>query len=296
MASIGAMRSYAERQGDYAGDRLPLAFVYNPEYRPAPGEESSYIVFNDRLKDSTNPLGIVSCTMGVYRYIQGEFRRHSATVAWADYVPLLGHQISSAAWKDIPVVMISKVCEVAALRKAYPALGAIYVEEEMTKFEQQGSEVRSRGPVVAVAETQVRDVARKAPAAQAAPTSVVLAGPEGEEVVEPKEPIRAACLEIGVNFGDGEGMVQVREDEFFKVVATFLQDKLDAKNPQAVLDWFENNPRARIDFHEYDKRRGGDMAMRIRRFQRIANERLDKMKGRRGGRPALATVDGRPAN
>ena len=272
MTSIAAMRAFAERQGDYAGDRLPVVMVRDPDYRPGPGEEVSYLQFDRHAEcERTNPLGIVSCTVAVYRFLHGEWRRQSATVTWTDYVPLTGGSVSAGPWRDIPVVMIQKVAEVAALRKAYPALGAVYVEEEMVKFVQQGREVGPRAPAPVVQRAVEHAVPVAADVAVSSGRVAPLA-PGREQ----GEPVRSVCLDITVDFGDGEGPVGVPEDEFGMRVRTFLQDKLDTKNYQAVIDWFANNVRARTDYYNYNRE---DM-LQIKRFLEIAQRDLPKQQAR----------------
>ncbi len=102
--SIDGFRVVAERSGDYGGQD-------EPEFVEKDGK-------------------IICCKIKVYKF-RGE-QRYLASVGvayWDEYVPSPGQD---HMWKKMPHVMISKVSEALALRKAFPQdLSGLYTTEEM---------------------------------------------------------------------------------------------------------------------------------------------------------------------
>jgi phage recombination protein Bet len=105
--SIDGLRLIAERSGEYAGQDEPL-FI----------EEDGKVV---------------AAKVTVHRF-KGETRYPAATgVAYmTEYIPIDKSGQPMGLWKKMPRIMISKVAEALALRKAFPQdLSGIYAEEEM---------------------------------------------------------------------------------------------------------------------------------------------------------------------
>lgn len=277
IATIACMRAFAQAQGDYAGDDQTISIVQtdDPLYTTKIASGVSVIVVDPaRVDRLSNPAGIVFCSMGVYRHIKGEFRRHAHTVAWDDYVPMFGGKIAGEAWANVPFVMIQKVAEVGALRKAYSELGSIYIEEEMDQAGRQGrpdlGEGRFSNAPVEKAPVAVREPHR--PAKAAAPATPALPVP-GEDIT--------------VNFLNGP-LTVVPVKEFADRIAGFLQQNLDNGQPQKVIEWFEKNLRARQDFYHADAACGHQNAMRVKRFYDIALRRMSAKPKGRGRRAAEA--------
>jgi len=114
--SIDGFRVIAERSGDYAGQGEPI-----------------FIDLDGKLLCAKVP---------VYRFKNGTRYRAAVGVAyWDEYVQLndeyingkpTGKKIASSMWAKMPHVMLSKVAEALALRKAYPQdLSGLYTTEEM---------------------------------------------------------------------------------------------------------------------------------------------------------------------
>lgn len=126
---IDGYRSIAARTGLYDGQD-------EPEYGP--------------ILDQPYPHP-ESATVRVYR--KGVGRAIAATAYWAEYVPT-----DDFMWKKMPRVMIAKVAEALALRKAFPydpenrqGIGAdIYTADEMAQAERPAPE-----PVVRVSLAEV---------------------------------------------------------------------------------------------------------------------------------------------
>jgi hypothetical protein len=275
IATIACMRSFAQSQGDYAGDdqTMTIVSVSDPTYSIKVASGVSMIVVDPaKANPDTNPAGIVSCAMGVYRHVKGEFRRHSHTVAWDDYVPLFGGKIAGEAWANLPYVMIQKVAEVGALRKAYPQLGAVYIEEEM---DQAGNRRE-------VDEGRFSD-APKRPALQRAVAAVRDPQPRRRASAPAPEPTAVRGIEIPVNFLNAR-MTPVPADEYAKRVGEFLWKLLENKQWNKVVEWFGLNERARQEFYNHDARNGHKDAMRLKNYLDIAQGHIRKRTESRTGR------------
>ena len=104
ITSIDFMRQRASATGAFAGEEEP---VY-----------------------TTIASGAVdTCCYTVYRLVQGQRCKWTATARWDEYYP--GDQLGFM-WKKMPYVMLTKCAEALALRKAFPAeLQGLYAKEEM---------------------------------------------------------------------------------------------------------------------------------------------------------------------
>ncbi len=100
---IDGLRLIAARTGDYAGNDEP-AFVEGDKY-PS------------------------KATVTVWRLVQGERRAFTDSAYWAEFYP---DDSSGFMWRKLPHVMLGKVAESRALRKAFPhETSGLYVDEEM---------------------------------------------------------------------------------------------------------------------------------------------------------------------
>lgn len=105
---IDGYRLIADRTGAYAGNDDP--------------------VFDDEAKPT-------KATVTVWKVVAGVRYPFTASARMAQYRPPAGQD---AMWSKMPHVMLGKVAEALALRKAFPAdLSGVYVEEEMTADETQ---------------------------------------------------------------------------------------------------------------------------------------------------------------
>ncbi len=104
VTSIDLMRSRAADTGEHAGTDEPF-------YDGEPGSAT------------------FQASVTVYRFVQGERCRWSATARWSEYFPgdAQGHM-----WRKMPHLMLGKCAEALALRKAFPRqLAGVYTREEM---------------------------------------------------------------------------------------------------------------------------------------------------------------------
>lgn len=109
--SIDGFRVIAERSGDYAGQD-------EPQFEDFDGK----------------PL---KCKITVYRF-RGDVRYPAAVgvAYWEEYVQTDKQGNPFGLWKKMPHVMLAKVAEALALRKAYPQdLSGLYTSEEMQQSE-----------------------------------------------------------------------------------------------------------------------------------------------------------------
>lgn len=112
--SIDGFRVIAERSGDYGGQDEPL-FTYGNDGR------------------------LYMAKVTVYRF-RGE-TRYSAAVGvaiWDEYCQTTKDGKPAGLWATMPHVMLSKVAEAVALRKAYPNdLSGLYTAEEMDQIKNE---------------------------------------------------------------------------------------------------------------------------------------------------------------
>lgn len=99
---VDGFRLIADRTGLYAGNEEPV------------------------FDDDDSPT---KATVTVYKLVQGQRCAFKASARWAEYYP--GDKMGFM-WKKMPCVMLGKVAESLALRKAFPAdLSGLYTNEEM---------------------------------------------------------------------------------------------------------------------------------------------------------------------
>jgi phage recombination protein Bet len=109
IVGIDGYRLIADRTGMYAGNDDPV-FVMSEKGAPE------------------------LATVTVWKMVAGQRVPFSATARWTEYAPD-GNQ--GFMWRKMPFLMLGKVAEALALRKAFPAdLSGVYVKEEMDQAEQ----------------------------------------------------------------------------------------------------------------------------------------------------------------
>jgi phage recombination protein Bet len=106
--SIDGFRVIAERSGTYAGQSEPV-FTYNSDGQ------------------------LMSCKISVFRF-KGDIRYEAAVgiAYWDEYVQTDKNGNPIGLWGSKPRIMLAKVCESIALRKAFPQdLSGLYTGDEM---------------------------------------------------------------------------------------------------------------------------------------------------------------------
>lgn len=120
------------------------------DYRPQ--SEPAQIIYEDSMKGPTNPKGIVSATVKLWKQDnKGDWYPVIGEAYWDEYAPIsdewgedretgrrkpTGNKILDASgnWAKMPIVMITKCAESQALRAGWPeTFGNIYAEEEMDR-------------------------------------------------------------------------------------------------------------------------------------------------------------------
>lgn len=134
ITAIDGFRTIAERTGNYR-----------------PDEDEPTIVEDSALRGPTNPAGLLKATVRVWKFAHGEWHRVTASAYWDEYAPVkdewkddpdtgrgvkTGRQVldTSGQWGKMPRVMLAKVAEALALRKAWPDdLSSVYAAEEVDR-------------------------------------------------------------------------------------------------------------------------------------------------------------------
>ncbi len=115
---IDGFRVVAERTGDYAGNDDP---IYEGELELTYSGKDGKTTYQAPEK----------ATVKVYKIVQGLRVEFTATARWKEYYP--GDK-QGFMWRTKPHIMLGKVAEALALRKAFPAvLSGLYVEGELDR-------------------------------------------------------------------------------------------------------------------------------------------------------------------
>ena len=126
------------------------------DYRPA--SEPAQIVYDADLKGPTNPKGILSATVRLWKQDkQGEWFPVIGEAYWDEFAPVSDEWAydeskgkraptgkktldASGNWAKMPIVMITKCAESQALRAGWPeTFSNLYTEEEMDRLAEQAS-------------------------------------------------------------------------------------------------------------------------------------------------------------
>lgn len=134
ITGIDGFRTIAERTGNYRPDE----------------DEPTYEIDHD-LKGSNNPAGIVKVTVRVWKFSHGDWHKVTASAYWEEYAPLKEEWAydeakgkkqptgrfsldTSGNWGKMPRLMLAKVAEALALRKAWPDdFSNVYAAEEVDR-------------------------------------------------------------------------------------------------------------------------------------------------------------------
>jgi phage recombination protein Bet len=149
ITGIDGFRTIADRTGNYA-----------------PDEDEPTIESDPALKSPSNPAGIIKATVRVKKFSHGDWHKVTASAYWEEYAPLkkgwsetTRQQVgswpdgnpkfrdapapgatevltldTSGNWGKMPRLMLSKVAEALALRKAWPDdLTNVYAQEEVDR-------------------------------------------------------------------------------------------------------------------------------------------------------------------
>lgn len=136
-------------------DGLRVMASRSGDYRPA--SEPAQIAYDADLKGPTNPKGILSATVKLWKQdSRGEWFPVIGEAYWDEFAPVAdewapdetgkrrptGNKTLDASgnWAKMPVVMITKCAESQALRAGWPeTFSNLYTEEEMDKLSVQAT-------------------------------------------------------------------------------------------------------------------------------------------------------------
>lgn len=149
IVAIDGFRAIADRTGNYRPDEDEPSFEVDPA-----------------LVSVSNPAGLVKATVRVHKFAHGAWHKVTASAYWSEYAPLKDgwsktKQIQNGTWPDgnprfktvpdegasktttlddsgnwakMPRLMLAKVAEALALRKAWPDdFSGVYAEEEFDR-------------------------------------------------------------------------------------------------------------------------------------------------------------------
>lgn len=134
ITAIDGFRAIAERTGDYRPDEEEPTFEVDPA-----------------LKGPNNPAGLVKATVRVFKFSHGAWHKVTASAHWDEYAPIREEWAydqeagkrkptgrmeldTSGNWGKMPRLMLAKVAEALALRKAWPdAFANVYAHEEIDR-------------------------------------------------------------------------------------------------------------------------------------------------------------------
>lgn len=95
---------------------------------------------DDAIYDSEEAINPKKASVTVYRLVAGTRAPFTATARWTEYVATDRDGNPTAMWKKMPYLMLAKVAEALALRKAFPNdLSGLYTDEEMNQADSKMS-------------------------------------------------------------------------------------------------------------------------------------------------------------
>lgn len=256
VTGIDGFRTIADRTGNYRPDEDEPTYEIDPE-----------------LKGPDNPAGIVKATVRVFKFSHGDWHKVTASAYWDEYAPMKeeaegGYDWvdtgevwadsgkpkkkkvprgavarvldTSGQWGKMPRLMLAKVAEALALRKAWPdSFANVYAQEEVDR-------------------TRVLDEMSPSEAAQAGSTAARLE----------KAGIANTIL---LSFDPRQDMEAVPLGKVADRVMAFLEENRD--EPSAIALWQSRN---RTALREFWARAPGDaLAVKKAVEQAIAGMKAD---------------------
>jgi phage recombination protein Bet len=137
IVAIDGFRTIADRTGAYRPDE----------------EEPTYEI-DPSLRSPLNPVGLVKATVRVWKHSHGAWHKVTASAFWDEYAPIKEEWAegddgrrrptgkstldTSGNWGKMPRLMLAKVAEALALRKAWPDdFSNVYAAEEVDRSRAQ---------------------------------------------------------------------------------------------------------------------------------------------------------------
>lgn len=137
IVAIDGFRTIADRTGAYRPDEDEPTFEIDPA-----------------LRSPLNPVGLVKATVRVWKHAHGDWHKVTASAYWDEYAPIKEEWAegedgrrrptgkstldTSGNWGKMPRLMLAKVAEALALRKAWPDdFSNVYAAEEVDRSRAQ---------------------------------------------------------------------------------------------------------------------------------------------------------------
>lgn len=138
-----ARQIYATKRVNHkTGEKTMVVQTSIDGFRLIASRTDAYAGSDDPVFD--NEESPTKATVTIYKMVQGQRCAFTATARWKEYCPPAGQDFM---WKKMPCVMLAKVAEALALRKAFPAdLSGIYAKEEMDQAEADNGRVSPGQP------------------------------------------------------------------------------------------------------------------------------------------------------
>ena len=205
VTAIGGLRAIADRTGSYRPDDRPARIEYDPAER-----------------GPLNPLGIVRAEVTVFKWAHGDWFPVTAEAYWSEYAPInyegTALDPKKQGWTKMPRVMIAKVAEAQALRKAWP--------DDFAGIEEE-SEIDRR----------MVDITPSEAAEQAAADSrFALIGGRNA---------------ITVDWCDGGALCRVPAGQFGDQALNYIKNNKD--EPLTILTWLDRNRDSINEYWAMDK-------------------------------------------
>lgn len=236
IVSVDGQRVIANRSGNYRPDDRPPRFEIDPD-----------------LQSATNSIGLISCEVAVHIFAHGAWFPVPAIAYYEEFAPIveewaedetgkrrrtgkLALDPKKPQWKKMPRVMLAKVAEMQALRRAFPDdFAGLYAEEE---FDKSTSDMNA-SDIIAEAEREERQQ---------------LVGGPG----------------IMVDWMSGGPLEKVALGQFFDRSMAFLKDV--SGSPATIQSWMERNRHGLRDFWGYSKGDADELKRQLEKAKAVTVE------------------------
>lgn len=222
-------------------------------YRP--DDQKPRFIFDETLKGmATNPAGLVSAEVSVFKHAHGGWYPVPEEVYWEEFAPIkeiwrdnkpsgeFQLDPKKDAWKKMPRLMLAKVAEMASLRKAFPDdFGGLYCQEEI-----------DRGEVLDLTPSEWAEKAEQ----------------------EDRLKLIGGHNTLIIDWMDGQGLCRVREGEFFDRAAEFLRECNG--DPSKATAWKNQNRHSLQEFWARSKGDALELKKLVEKVESQAGEPQDE--------------------